>query len=280
MDRNKIKNSIHFIPSLACGLLAVTSMIACTPSTKEIVHEQTVVSPSQTPGASTSSQNQGGVDAGGGGNESHGRPLESYTADIQKNEDIAPVLNVINNLAKTAPQVAADLYHILVDRQWYMVPFSLTTIPSERLGVAFDTEQVAIQNLGEVWVDSASLMAMNKPDRSILLLHETVMGLYFMRYQSAYDECLSTAAAIIVTDSSAKSAYATARKTCAHQVLPTLSDSSDGILPSIIKNPSSIDYINIRAIVATLWKDQGNEDGEDLIANLKSKGLREYKRIK
>ena len=105
------------------------------------------------------------------------------------------------------------MLHIAVARSWYMVPVTLNKLPSERIGVSFPTDQFAVQNLYEVWLDKNLFATMPAQDKATLLVHELVMGVRLLQYTDNLDQCLAKATADLF-DPSRHDVYLTERKNC------------------------------------------------------------------
>ncbi|MCB0342364.1 MAG: hypothetical protein H6626_01170 [Pseudobdellovibrionaceae bacterium] len=139
---------------------------------------------------------QGGVDSGGG-NGVNGRPFESYR--LQSAVDLGggvvdEVYSVIKAVEGVHPALASDLAYIFVNRDWYLIPVRLAKIPRATLGVLIDVpqqDQIALQNLQEVWIDSHIYGGMNASDQVALVLHELVVGVRLLEYTEGVDRCLA-----------------------------------------------------------------------------------------
>lgn len=118
-----------------------------------------------------------GPGSSAGGNGLQGRPLESYIQDItsfaEYQEIVAPALAL---LKRKLPAFATEIENGATRKSWYLIPMDLRTLPSWRIGVAFPTDQIALQTLGAVWIDQDLYGRMAKVDRAILLMHELLMA--------------------------------------------------------------------------------------------------------
>lgn len=251
-------------------LISMLSLVACQPS-KEVIREVSV------PGATEAGvplKAPGTVDSGGG-NGLRGRPLESYKVDIRSSEEYqTKVLPIIQGLARNHARLASDLLHIARERRWYLIPGDLRLIPSERIGVHFGTEQLALQNLGEIWMNAKSYGAMQTDDdRAILLVHELLMGVILMRYQDSLDECLSSVAVFEVITKPELS-YRQMRADCHTANLGITRTDPRGLGRKITL--SEDDYLNLRDLTSRLWESKGDIDGSELHAWLKIRKFRAY----
>jgi len=256
-------------------LMTLAALVACT-SQKEVIYEtQQLVHDG-------GKSNQGGTDSGGG-NGLSGKPLESYRIDINSQEVFSKVKTIISNVGQNFPELAGDMWHVAQDRRWYNIPSSLDAIPSERIGVAFATDQLALQNLGEIWIDGKLFGAMTTDDRATLLLHEILMGVRLMNFQDDLDKCLASIAfeSMSMSSDAQKSKYQADRKNCFLRNgglgggggggSPLIPDPQS---PNI--NLSKADYENIRSLVIQLNSSNGSVDGFELKQWMKEKGFRNY----
>ncbi|MBX3040111.1 MAG: hypothetical protein KF789_05305 [Bdellovibrionaceae bacterium] len=252
-------------------LLSLSSLVACQGTNTEVVRERIEI---QVPGA-PEARSEGGVDSGGG-NGYERKLLESYARDIRSSAAFqARILPILVNLTASYPRLASDLVHISQERRWYLIPGGLDRLPSQRIGVNFKTDQLALQNRGEVWINELLFNNLrSEEERAKLILHELVMGVRLMSYQDDLDECLSEVAILSLT-SQEKSAYAKARKSCHHALsaIPGLKGGNRLSAPMKLTDP---DYIAIRNLVSLLWETQGTVDAEELGAWMKHRNLRQY----
>ena len=258
-------------------LILTLSMLACQP-TKEIVREVSVGHP---PGSTTEAgaplegpRSEGVVDSGGG-NGLRGRPLESYRSDIRENQHYKEhVFPLLVELAARFPRLASDLFHIARERRWYLIPGSLRAIPSERIGVHFGTDQLALQNLGEIWINEKSFAEMRQDqDRALLILHELLMGVVLMRYQDALDQCLSAIAVHEVIEVPGQS-YRQLRASC-HETHARNAPVDIRAIGRRIRLTED-DYLNLRDITLQIWESRGHVNGSELQAWMRIKGFRAY----
>ncbi|NJL23798.1 MAG: hypothetical protein HC902_00520 [Calothrix sp. SM1_5_4] len=158
----------------------------------------------------------GGADTGGGAGVG-GKMLESYRVRINETPEFkSRIQPIINALAVKDVSFAADLMHIALRRQWYILPTNLAKIPASDMIATVpghDVEQVAIQTGAEVWIDKRIYAQWKSDARVELIVHELVMGVRMMEYQNPYEQCLAAAAVHYVKDE--LEAYDRERRQCA-----------------------------------------------------------------
>lgn len=163
-------------------------LAACSKSERVIER----VSPAPMPG--TPGETAGPTDSGGG-NGANGKALESFKVKILNNPDyLALIQPVLDQVQAKNPEMFASMLHILSERNWYMVPVPMKAIPSERIGVSFiKTEQIALQSQSEVWFDSTIFDKMSDQEKTVILVHEMMMGIRLFEFQNKLDICLRDA---------------------------------------------------------------------------------------
>ncbi len=141
---------------------------------------------------------QGPTDSGGG-NGINGRPIESYNVTIWKEklfqDFIMPIIQKITPLHK---ELAGDMYHVALDRKWYFIPVELDKIPSPLISAHSETDQLALQSYKELWLDDIKFKAMDEDSKVSLVVHELVMGVRLLQFQSRLEICLAVAARELV----------------------------------------------------------------------------------
>lgn len=156
---------------------------------------------------------QGGTDSTGGGNGIQGKPLDDFILNVSETPAfISFVKPVIQDLSQNYPELAADFYHISIERDWYFVPTDLDQISKNILGVYARTDQMALQDLNKVMVDSNLFAQMQERDQAILLVHEIVMGIRLLKYKKTQDLCMATAARVIVAENDYQKYYSLKKK--------------------------------------------------------------------
>lgn len=249
-------------------LMAGSFGLAACQGQKTVVQEK-LVTPPVAPASSDQVEN-GGVD-GGGGNGLSGKPLESYQVDLKSVPEfqkfIAPV---IRNLKRSFPHLAADMNYLSREREWYFVPVSLRKIPSFKLGTYFATDQIAIQNKSEIWVDAGLYQKMDEEGRARLIMHEMLMGVRILNFTSELEKCFAAAAG---ADSDA--AYREGRKACLKKF------KVDSDLGNAFRTEKSVDiteanYALIRKLTNFLLQSDGRVDGQDLENRFAASDFRTY----
>ena len=141
---------------------------------------------------------RGGTDSVGGGNTINGKPIDAYIKDPKKlNCYINKINPLIEKLESSYPNLAADFKHFTLQRDWYFVPGSIEVIPKIILGTYSKTDQTALQDFRKVWIDYNLFSQMTEDDQAILIIHEFVIGMRLLTYNSKYDNCLATGARLL-----------------------------------------------------------------------------------
>lgn len=192
-------------------ILAAITATACKPGARGGPNGGTVYEYEKTPGH----LNQGGADTGGGAG-AKGRMLENYKVRIHETPEFrSHVQPLIDEIAKTEPAFAADLLHIAMHRQWYIIPTDLGKIPPSDMVAAIagkDVEQLAVQTEAEVWIDKRAYGPMPALERKELIVHELVMGVRMMEYQNGFDQCLAESVVHLVKND--QKAYRDQKRAC------------------------------------------------------------------
>lgn len=137
-----------------------------------------------------------GTSDSGGGNGIENKAYEAYVINPTNLSAFKNILEPkLQKLAKLLPNKQAEplLYRWLTYKTWFLAPVELTTISKEIIGVSFSktgTEQLAIQTKKSVWLDSRKFLQMTEQDQAVLLAHEMVMSLYYLKYKSWEQSCL------------------------------------------------------------------------------------------
>lgn len=222
----------------------------------------------------------GGIDGAGGGNgycptNQTCKPLESFRVDILKHTDYDLVKNLLLTLAKVFKPLAADMLHLLKNRGWYFVPGELNRIPSSRIGVAFATDQLALQNLREVWFNQLLYTPMETSDRKNLIVHELVMGLRLLTFSNVVDICIANATRELISIEGevleSSSEYSKKYKECMNIGLPLGNNSHEQKIKL-----SQEDYANIRDFTFKIVSLEGNLLQDDWQTWLAKNGFRDY----
>lgn len=248
--------------------LILSSLIACQGTEKETIREVIREQGNQ-------NEAQGGADTGGGGNGVNGKPLEAYAVNMKSTASFAQmVLPIILKVQEAHPRFASDMVHIAINRKWYFVPVDLNKLPAHAIGVSFgdkDLQQMALQNLSAVWVDSKLFNAkeMSEENRAQLVLHEILMGIRLMAYKNSLDNCYSEVAYLGIKEEDAGK-HRQQRDKCAQTYGLSNRDRSGGI------KLSKEDYDAIRDLGSELWGNQGQVSKVQLDAWLNANDFRKY----
>lgn len=143
----------------------------------------------------------GGTSSNGGGNGLKGRALESYIVhDLNKQSYYtAFIAPLIMQLTDEYPQLAADFVYMTRERDWYFIPSEIDQISKNILGTYAATDQMAIQDLNKVWVNSLLFDKMaSDEDKATLIVHEILMGVRLMQFKNKQDLCIAKAARHLV----------------------------------------------------------------------------------
>lgn len=231
-------------------------------------------------GAPPGSSQVGGVDSVGGGNGINQRPLESYSVNIttlpEFKEFIAPI---IESMALKHPRFAADMAHIAINRTWFLIPVELNKLPAHVIGVGFadqELQQLAIQNLSSVWINSSLFEKYpSSKDRGLLILHEIIMGIRLMKLKSPLDNCYSEIA-LVGLNNERRAEHGKLRDSCALKY--GLQNNGPGLVNTALGKIelSKEDYDNIRELVIHLSSQTENLSQNQLNAWLADKSFRKY----
>ncbi len=163
--------------------VALTFIVGCTPNGQSPNGKGPGQLPVNPP------KSQGTVDSGGG-NTFMGKPLESYAIKLRElqafKENISPILESEGFQGSSLKNV---LTSIIDKKTWYLIPSELKQLPSEKIASAVGTDQAALQDFKQVWLNQNIFDKMTVKDQSVLILHELLMGLRLLKFDSALDEC-------------------------------------------------------------------------------------------
>jgi hypothetical protein len=189
-----MKFTTHLLISLTIATLAVVSACTRYPSSDEIQKSPEAKTPQQQVG-------EGTVDGGGGGNKICGRPIEAFRKDIRELPEYKKYIDpILQYFASTAyPDcknceihnfaLGAHIFHMINNKGWYIVPCPIDQISKEKVGSIYDTEQVAVQTFDDVWVDQDKFNSLSEEDRGLMILHEVVMGIKILKFDSTAQQC-------------------------------------------------------------------------------------------
>jgi hypothetical protein len=226
----------------------------------------------------TTNLSRGGTDSTGGGNGISGKPLESYIVrDLTAQKYYEPIRSLIKMLSVEYPRLAADIYHISREREWYFVPVELDIISKKILGTYGVTEQYALQDLNKVWVNSIIFEKMEPKDQSLLILHELIMGIKLIKYKTRQDKCIAKAAIAVIelnensnneVKSNAHERYSNEKKYCRKTYLLI-----EGVQNQQFSLTSQ-DYDLIRKLVLLLSSE--NPDVKEVKSIIEGSNFRDY----
>lgn len=178
----------RFIRILLTISIALTFFVGCT--TRKQTQDST--SPGSPAGTvvSDGDKSAGTVDSGGG-NTFMGKPLESY---IVKVRDLPAFKNKVQAILENEALKDSDLKRVIdfvLDKKiWYLIPAELKQLPSEKIASAVGTDQAALQDLRQIWLNQTLYDDMKSVDaQGMLLMHEILMGLKLLKFDSALFEC-------------------------------------------------------------------------------------------
>lgn len=204
--------------------------------------------------------------------------LESYSQDVTTLPEYAgvvmPIGERISNLGNfylsvphldsnskiSDPDLPDFFYYLAKMKTWYFVPVSLDQIPSDKLGVPSSTEQLAIQTKNEIWVDANKYKSLSVQARGELLLHELVMELYLMQFETT-TEILNRLAVVAPNVKTAES--------ISDRAETDEDEKKNPILPEF-KGLQPDDYNNIRAFTLYLLKNSEKMTSQNFIAVAKT----------
>lgn len=253
-------------------ILISVSLVGCT-SPKESTHERVIERRVEVPFPEPPEGRPQGPSDGGGGAGVAGKPLESYRINVRdRNEFIKNIGPILKNLTKSFPRLAADLVHVVDSRTWYLIPGPLKKLPGAAMGLEsfVDFDQLAFQNLNDIWIDSKPYKtSMDEMDQARLILHEMVVGVRLLEFADALDICLAEAKILNLREETSEE-YRIARRKCFNSY-PRLGSSQPKL-----EIPER-EYSSIRALVVELFENQGKVDPEEVKDWLSSNGFKTYK---
>jgi hypothetical protein len=179
-----IKKFLYLI--LACATAAGIS--ACNGPGKP-GSNNAVGAPESIPGTTPQSQAQAqGTGDSGGGNLYKGKPLESYIKDPY---ELTAVKMYVTAITWFLPNhISRYISQTLRAKTWYFVPGPLQDLPKERIGSQVNTEQAALQDFNQVWIDQTRFETMSQVEQAQLIVHEALMGLKLLKFDSPQNVCV------------------------------------------------------------------------------------------
>lgn len=175
-------------------VIPVTFFVACADRSNSTVQPSPIAitppfSPAPAPSGMSGSPSRGTGD-GGGGNTCEGRPIESYSFQIENSEAYKTYIQPrIKTLLENQTDISRLITSSIRDKKWYLLPCDLARLPDEKIGSAVQTEQAALQTFSEVWMSEKLFSAMSVRDQADLLLHEMLMGLRLLKLDSLKNQC-------------------------------------------------------------------------------------------
>ncbi len=139
-----------------------------------------------------------GISTSSGGNGVAGAVLESYApplADLPVfKKYVAPLVAEIGRHSRPlADQLMGYFTDPAAGKTWFFLPVELPKIPSSKIGVLFQTQQLAIQSMREVFISTLHLPEENDPEGDLklatLLVHEGLMAARLWDINNQFREC-------------------------------------------------------------------------------------------
>lgn len=140
----------------------------------------------------------GGTADAGGGNAIGGRPIESYRVDPTKLDAYIKVLKPkfdfdrADETEEQKKQGEESTRRFINNKNWYIAPINLKTLDNKTLGLSVSkdsTQQLAAQTNNEIWIDQRLWDKLSLEDQATLIVHEYVMMLYLLRFESGISLC-------------------------------------------------------------------------------------------
>jgi hypothetical protein len=145
------------------------------------------VSETNTPESGTPTSK--GTGDSGGGNLYQGKPLESY---LQKPQNLPAFQNHLKAIVEAAiPDIQFPMLFLLDAKPWYFVPGPLQNLPESKIGSVVSTDQGALQDLDQVWIDLDLFNKMSESDQAKLILHEVLMGFKLLKFEAPKNACFA-----------------------------------------------------------------------------------------
>jgi hypothetical protein len=165
--------------------ITLTFFVSCTPRGQNPNPGTSPESPLHPPNS------EGTVDSGGG-NTFMGKPLEAYVVDVRRLQAFDDFIRpIIESNALQGSRLKNAFDSIIDKKSWYFVPSELKQLPSEKIASAVGADQAALQDFKQVWVNKNIFDKMSQQDQAILIVHEMLMGLRLLRFDSNLNECLA-----------------------------------------------------------------------------------------
>lgn len=228
--------------SLAFAGLLCSALVACQPQKGTEV-------PTGGPAGPKVGSTAAGTGDSSGGNGLQGKVFERYSVDITKTQAwISHIAPIEAHFKVTPHDENSDLKDVLTvlatTRRWYIAPVALNEIPKDKLGVNVfqdPIQQLALQTLDrEVWIDQSKFddPKISDLDRAYLFMHEKMVGLYLVRFLSFGD---------------VMRLFSKTPEEGADPGFVALLE--EKYKPEPVRNLTSQDYANIRAMTDFMMKD-------------------------
>jgi hypothetical protein len=150
--------------------------------------------------APTPNGDQGTVDSGGG-NTLLGKPLESYKIKVRDLDAYKKIVApIVESSAIKNKYIQKIFYHILDKKIWYLVPSELKQLSADRIGAAVGSDQAALQDFKQVWLNSLIFDKMKFEEQAVLIIHELLMGFKLLKLDNQKEYCLSSKTGSSPTD--------------------------------------------------------------------------------
>lgn len=138
--------------------------------------------------------------------------LQELTKPATQEKDIegkSYFKNFISPLMKTLttdyPELAANFYHIILQRDWFITTTELDSITKKLIGTYVKSE-LALQDLKRIWLDKKKFEALSEREQATVMLHQLVLGVKLMGFASKQDQCIAKTASVHLQTPPAKSA--------------------------------------------------------------------------
>lgn len=246
------KTPVNTVFKLTWLLIASLILSNCTRDQHSKIKDLKKNPPSTSPGTSLppGSTNEMGTTDSGGGNGIENKVYEKYIIDptqlpaFEKHlkEKFVSLDEKSKNNDPDNDEESLSILNYFKMKTWYLAPVKLKSLSKTAIGISFsqdETQQLAIQNEAEIWIDKNAFDKMNSEEQSLLILHEFTMTLYLLKYYSMSNLCKK------LNFSSKKEQDCSTYK------------SFDDLLPAVDPSPlESQDYQRIRKM--TNWLDKNS----------------------
>lgn len=253
------------------SIFIFTVLFGCAEKKEVIIQDR-----SQLPDAN-GKVNDGGGDWGGGAivtaPDGSKHSIDSLIINPKDREDFVQTQVILKNLDVEFNQLAADFLHILKHRKWYFVPTSLKNIPSyvTGIGTAIDYKQIALQNDSSVWVDKLLFESsdFSFEQRTMIYMHELVVGLKILDITNDLDQCLAKAAKYLTHEHNDAKQFSNEERSCRLKYLDVYKPGKISI--------SEKEYDGIRSITNMIVTNAGKIDRDYIHLLLHSNNFKRYK---